>query len=99
MAQTLPALPSSAIRDPVDGVPEPTGTRTQKVELPIDRLDRAGGAALERTLRTVRGVAAATVNSADGRARITYDASRVGISELVGAVRELGYEVGLASIA
>ena len=48
---------------------------------------------IERHLIKVDGVAEASVNLATERAKISYDASKVGVDELVGAVERAGYNV------
>ena len=54
---------------------------------------------IERYLNKVDGVSEAAVNLATERARVNYDASKVGVDELKGAVRAAGYEVREVSIA
>jgi Cu+-exporting ATPase len=64
------------------------------VDLPISGMTCASCAArIERGLADVRGVAAARVNFATGRATVDYDATRVDLDALTGAVRRLGYAV------
>ncbi|MGQ0609028.1 MAG: cation transporter, partial [Chloroflexota bacterium] len=48
---------------------------------------------IERYLNKVEGVTGASVNLATERARVTFDPSAVGMSDLVGAVERAGYNV------
>jgi Cu2+-exporting ATPase len=47
---------------------------------------------VEQTLRRLPGVTRADVNYATQRAHVTWDAARVSLSEIVRAVREVGYD-------
>lgn len=51
---------------------------------------------LERALTRRDGVIGACVNYASQRAAVVYESSRVGLGELVGVIREQGFEVSLA---
>ncbi|MEJ7803442.1 MAG: heavy metal translocating P-type ATPase [Candidatus Limnocylindria bacterium] len=53
---------------------------------------------IERHLNKVDGVAEASVNLATERAKVSYDASRVGVDELVVAVERAGYNVRPQSV-
>ena len=48
---------------------------------------------IERHLNKVEGVSEASVNLATERAKVSFDAAKVGMSELVGAVERAGYNV------
>ncbi|HBH00370.1 MAG TPA: hypothetical protein DDZ42_00400, partial [Candidatus Rokubacteria bacterium] len=77
------------------GVREGGGTR--RVELPVAGLTCAHCVqAVERALRTVRGVHAASVNLAAGRAFVEYDPGQATLGALHAAVKEAGYRVGAA---
>jgi Cu+-exporting ATPase len=65
----------------------------QTVEIAIRGMTCANcSARVERVLRKLPGVAEATVNLATERARVQFDASRVGPAELAAAVTDAGYE-------
>ena len=77
------------------GVREGGGTR--RVELPVAGLTCAHCVqAVERALRAVRGVHAASVNLAAGRAFVEYDPGQATLGALHAAVKEAGYRVGAA---
>src|SRR5262249_45249144 len=60
-------------------------------------LARKDGPALERALRAVSGVASATVNAGERRARVSYDPARLSARGLVAGVRQAGFDVGGAT--
>jgi Cu+-exporting ATPase len=65
------------------------------VEVPVGGMTCASCVArVERTLRAVTGVEAATVNLATGRASIDYRREAVGLVGLQDAIRDAGYEPG-----
>ena len=77
------------------GVREGTGAR--RLELPVAGLTCANCVqAVERALRAVPGVRAATVNLATERAFVDYDPARTTLTALHAAVKEAGYRVGAA---
>jgi copper chaperone len=45
-----------------------------------------------RTLQSVPGVASVEVSLSEGRAKVTFDSSKVRLAELKGAVERAGYE-------
>lgn len=64
----------------------------ERIDLPITGMTCAACARrIERKLRKVSGVRQAGVNFATSRATVEYDAQAVGVRELMGAVREVGY--------
>lgn len=70
----------------------------RRIELPVAGLTCANCVqAVERALRAVPGVAAATVNLAGGRAFVDYDAGATAISALHEAIKATGYRVGTAA--
>ena len=58
-------------------------------------------ATIERNLKKLDGVAGAAVNLASERATVEYDPARLGLDEIIGRVRKVGYDVaeGEASLA
>jgi copper chaperone CopZ len=52
--------------------------------------------AIEKALRTVTGVTAASVNLASKSARIEYDPERAKMADILRAIRKNGYTVGTA---
>ncbi|MBC7876353.1 MAG: cadmium-translocating P-type ATPase [Anaerolineales bacterium] len=72
--------------------PQMTLTR---IELPVSGLPLKDHAThLESTLRAVNGVAEVKVNVAANRLEVQYDAGKVDVSKLVGAVKSIGFQVG-----
>ncbi len=68
-----------------------------QVELPIVGLTCSTCATtVERELGSVPGVSEAHINFSLSRAQVTYDPEQVGVSDLVGAVKKAGYDVGRA---
>src|SRR3954452_10147092 len=75
-----------------------TSGSVEQAEFPVTGMSCASCAArVERTLTDVPGVARATVNFATARARVEWDGAAVTPARLAGAVREQGYELGLAA--
>ncbi len=71
--------------------PKPESTH---VSLPVLGMSCAACArTIEMTLADTPGVESADVNFATGRAVVAFDAARVGVGDLVKAVREVGYDV------
>ena len=69
-------------------------TASAVLELPVDGLHCAGCvASVERALTSVEGVREASVNLAEGNARVTVDPGVVEVAALSEAVRQAGYEV------
>jgi Cu+-exporting ATPase len=65
----------------------------ERVDLPITGMTCAACARrIERKLKKVRGVRAAGVNFATSRATVEYDPQATGVRELIGAVKEVGYD-------
>jgi Cu+-exporting ATPase len=68
---------------------------SQRIELPILDMTCASCVAhVERGLREAPGVTEANVNLATERATVTYDPGQVTLSNLIAAVRDVGYDVG-----
>ena len=73
------------------GSPNPPSSH---VSLPVLGMSCAACArTIELTLSDTPGVETADVNFATGRAVVTFDAARVGVGDLVQAVRDVGYDV------
>lgn len=69
------------------------GAASQSV-LPIAGMTCANCAArIERGLRRTAGVSGASVNLSSERATVAFDPEKVGLAELIGGIRELGYDV------
>ncbi len=67
---------------------------TTEVTLPVEGMTCASCVGrIERFLRRTDGVATANVNLATERATITFDPTRVGRIELIGAIEAAGYDV------
>jgi len=67
----------------------------RRIELPILDMTCASCVAhVERGLREVGGVTEANVNLATERATVAYDPDQVTLSDLIAAVRDVGYDVG-----
>ncbi len=67
----------------------------QRIELPILDMTCASCVAhVERGLRNVPGVIEAAVNLATERATVTYDPDQATLTDLITAVRDVGYAVG-----
>jgi Cu+-exporting ATPase len=66
-----------------------------RIELPVSGLPLKEHAPhLESTLRAVSGVEGVKVNVAANRLEVQYDAGKVDVSKLVGAVKSVGFQVG-----
>jgi len=68
------------------------------IDLPVTGITRSGGPALEKALQAVPGVKRARADVAGKRARIEYYPAEIGVGQLVGAVRQAGYDTGSASL-
>ncbi|MBI3738997.1 MAG: heavy metal translocating P-type ATPase [Chloroflexi bacterium] len=76
--------------------PERTLTR---IELPVSGLPlKEHSTHLESTLRALEGVDEVKINLTAGRLEVGYDAQKVDVAKLVGAVKSIGFEVGGATI-
>jgi len=53
---------------------------------------------LEATLRALDGVSVVKVNATAGRLEVQYDAGKVDVARLVGAVKSIGFQVGGANV-
>jgi Cu+-exporting ATPase len=70
-----------------------------KLELPISGMSCASCVSrIERGLSKIQGVSEAKVNFASEKASVTFDPSRVQMVDLVGTVKDLGYEAGLEKV-
>jgi P-type Cu+ transporter len=77
-----------------DGASSASSTPTAAVSLPVTGMSCAACArTIQRTLERVPGVEAAGVNFATNRAAVSFDPARVGVQDLVGAVRSVGFDV------
>ncbi len=66
----------------------------EKVSLPLTGMTCAACArTIQVTLEDTRGVRQADVNFATGRATVVFDPAAVGLQDLVGAIRDVGYGV------
>jgi Cu+-exporting ATPase len=69
---------------------------TTHVDLPVQGMSCASCVAkIEKALTRLPGVQTASVNLAAEKAAVTYDAERVGVSDLARTIGDLGYEVPL----
>jgi Cu+-exporting ATPase len=76
--------------------PQATLTR---IELPVSGLPlKEHSTHLESTLRAVNGVDEVKVNATANRLEVQYDAQKVDVSKLVGAVKSIGFQVGSANV-
>ena len=72
----------------------------ERVELPITGMTCAACARrIERKLNKVSGVKQAGVNFATSRATVEYDPRATGVRQLIGAVKEVGYDTARAASA
>ncbi|HEY0405989.1 MAG TPA: heavy metal translocating P-type ATPase [Pyrinomonadaceae bacterium] len=72
----------------------------ERVELPITGMTCAACARrIERKLSKVSGVKQAGVNFATSRATVEYDPRATGVRQLIGAVKEVGYDTARAASA
>jgi Cu+-exporting ATPase len=72
--------------------PERTLTR---IELPVSGLPlKEHSTHLESTLRALEGVDEVKVNETANRLEVQYDAGKVNVARLVGAVKSIGFQVG-----
>jgi P-type Cu+ transporter len=72
--------------------PERTLTR---IELPVSGLPlKEHSTHLESTLHALEGVSEVKINLTTGRLEVQYDAQKVDVSQLVGAVKSIGFQVG-----
>jgi Cu+-exporting ATPase len=66
-----------------------------RIELPVSGMPlKEHSTHLESTLRAVDGVDEVKVNLTTGRLEVQYDAGKVNVSQLVGAVKSMGFQVG-----
>jgi len=74
-----------------------TATKSAKlVQLPIEGMTCASCATrVEKGLSKVQGVETANVNLAAEKAAVQYDPEEVSVDDLIGTVRDLGYDVGM----
>ena len=75
----------------------PKGARRVRVDLPIEGLDCATCAKnVGKALLSLPGVERADVNPSTQIATVAYDRTRVGLPQMSRAVRDAGYQIGLA---
>ncbi len=97
------AEPSPASERSVEMVPSattgfPEGAQKVRVELPIEGLDCPVCAEnVRKALLGVPGVRRALVNPTTHTATVAYDRSRADLPKLSEAIRDAGYQVGLAT--
>jgi len=73
--------------------PEEATGEAERIDLPITGMTCAACARrIERKLSKAPGVQSASVNFATSRATVQYDAAATGVRELIGAVKEVGYD-------
>jgi Cu+-exporting ATPase len=76
--------------------PDRTLTR---IELPVSGLPlKEHSSHLESTLRALDGVSEVKVNATANRLEVQYDAQKVDVAKLVGAVKSIGFQVGGANV-
>jgi Cu+-exporting ATPase len=76
--------------------PDRTLTR---IELPVSGLPlKEHSSHLESTLRALDGVSEVKVNATAKRLEVQYDAQKVDVAKLVGAVKSIGFQVGGANV-
>jgi Cu+-exporting ATPase len=72
---------------------------SKTVEFPVSGMSCASCVArIEKGLSKMSGIQEAKVNFASEKATVTFDPSRVQMADLVGAVKDLGYEAGLEKV-
>jgi Cu+-exporting ATPase len=73
--------------------------KLKTVEFPVSGMSCASCVArIEKGLSKMSGIQEAKVNFASEKASVTFDPSRVQMTDLVGTVRDLGYEAALAKV-
>jgi len=73
--------------------------KLKTVEFPVSGMSCASCVArIEKGLSKMSGIQEAKVNFASEKASVTFDASRVQMVDLVGTVKDLGYEAGLEKV-
>jgi Cu+-exporting ATPase len=73
--------------------------KLKTVEFPVSGMSCASCVArIEKGLSKMSGIQEAKVNFASEKASVTFDPSRVQMVDLVGTVKDLGYEAGLAKV-
>jgi Cu+-exporting ATPase len=69
-------------------------TEDKQITLPVTGMTCANCvAAVERNLKKVDGVSSAMVNLSSERAAVVYDPNQAGMGDLVGRIRQAGYDV------
>ncbi|MBI5823386.1 MAG: cadmium-translocating P-type ATPase [Chloroflexi bacterium] len=70
-----------------------------RIELPVSGLPiKEHSTHLELTLRALDGVSEVKVNATAGRLEVQYDAQKMDVARLVGAVKSIGFQVGGANV-
>ena len=70
-----------------------------RIELPVSGLPlKEHSTHLESVLRAVDGVGDVKINVTTGRLEVQYDAQKVDVAKLVGAVKSIGFQVGGTNI-
>ena len=79
------------------GVIKETASESKKVDLKITGMTCAScSARIEKELNQLEGVTQAVVNLATEKASVEYNLSEIKVSEMLNAVRSLGYEVEMS---
>ena len=81
---------ASAISSATTGI-APDAKGPVRIALPVGGLQKSGGPALERAIRSLSGVSKATANVKEGRVFVDYDPSRVTVADLLESVRGAGF--------
>jgi len=72
----------------------------KKVEFPITGMSCASCVTrVEKGLSKMNGIADVKINFASEKATVTFDPSHVHLGDLIGTVRDLGYEAGLEKVS
>jgi len=80
-------------------VPNLAAENLKTVEFPVSGMSCASCVArIEKGLAKMSGIYEAKVNFASEKASVTFDPSRVQMVDLVGTVKDLGYEAGLEKV-
>jgi len=75
------------------------GGRRERLDLPVRGMHCAGCAAnIQKNLNALEGVGEANVNYATSRATVLFEPRLVKPGDLVGAIRDIGYDVGTVAV-
>jgi len=74
-------------------------TRQYQLTLPVEGMTCASCVrTIEGTLSNLSGVEKVTVNLAGGKVNVVYEPARLGVAQLIQAISDVGYEVGLDEV-